>query len=144
MKSPGGSGELEVTGAVTARRFVIRHEPVSFDPYQRRGITRGAPTKSENRLRLQAPRHRSHANHERPRDFAVHGRYEVFKTTTKYDGKVGPRATPLSPSRKTTRLVTPSVPHFGSHQQQRALRKRQIEERSGGGDRQSKPDLLHA
>jgi hypothetical protein len=45
------------------------------------------------------------ATRDRVRTFAADGRYELFKTTTKYDGKAGREQHHYPPSRKAPRLA---------------------------------------
>ena len=91
MKSLGGSGEIAVNGAVTPEeglRYAMSL-PVAttisgidsmFVLEQNLRVARGFQPFGEQEMA---------AIRERVRPFAADGRYELFKTTTKYDGKVG-------------------------------------------------------
>jgi uncharacterized protein len=91
MKSLGGSGEMVVHGAVTAEdglRYAMSL-PVAvtisgMDSLavleQNLGVARGFKPMSEEKMQ---------AVRDRARIFAADGRYELFKSTTKYDGTVG-------------------------------------------------------
>jgi uncharacterized protein len=91
MKSLGGSGELVTNGAVTAREglsYAISL-PVSTTisgmeslAVLQQNLKIASGFKPLSAAAMQATR-------ERVRTFAADGRYELFKTTTKYDGKVG-------------------------------------------------------
>jgi aryl-alcohol dehydrogenase-like predicted oxidoreductase len=91
MKSLGGSGEIVTHGALTAQdglRYAMSL-PVAttisgMDSLgvleQNLQVARGfTPLTAEAMQKLR----------ESARTFAADGRYELFKTTTKYDGKVG-------------------------------------------------------
>ena len=91
MKSLGGSGEIAVNGAVTPEeglRYAMSL-PVAttisgidsmFVLEQNLRVARGFQPFGEQEMA---------AIRERVRPLAADGRYELFKTTTKYDGKVG-------------------------------------------------------
>ena len=91
MKSLGGSGEIAVNGAVTPEeglRYAMSL-PVAttisgmdsmFVLEQNLRVARGFQPFAEQEMA---------AIRERVRPLAADGRYELFKTTTKYDGKVG-------------------------------------------------------
>jgi uncharacterized protein len=91
MKSLGGSGEMVTHGAVTAQeglRYAMSL-PVAttisgMDSVgvleQNLGVARGFRPMTEAEM---------HALSERVRIYAADGRYELFKTTKKYDGDVG-------------------------------------------------------
>ncbi len=91
MKSLGGSGEIAVNGAVTPEeglRYAMSL-PVAttisgmdsmFVLEQNLRVAKGFQSFAEQEMA---------AIRERVRPLAADGRYELFKTTTKYDGKVG-------------------------------------------------------
>jgi uncharacterized protein len=91
MKSLGGSGEIAVNGAVTPEeglRYAMSL-PVAttisgmdsmFVLEQNLRVARGFQPFADQEMA---------AIRERVRPLAADGRYELFKTTTKYDGKVG-------------------------------------------------------
>jgi uncharacterized protein len=91
MKSLGGSGEIAVNGAVTPEeglRYAMSL-PVAttisgmdsmFVLEQNLRVAKGFQPFGEQEMA---------AIRERVRPLAADGRYELFKTTTKYDGKVG-------------------------------------------------------
>ena len=91
MKSLGGSGEMVTNGAVTAHEGLsyAMSLPVStiisgMDSLQvlRQNLQIATNFKPWNEEAMKAAR-------ERVRAYAADGRYELFKTSTKYDGKVG-------------------------------------------------------
>ena len=91
MKSLGGSGEIAVNGAVTpeeglryAMSLPVAVTISGMDSLavleQNLGVARGfQPFGAEEMAKIR----------ERVRPVAADGRYELFKTTTKYDGNVG-------------------------------------------------------
>jgi uncharacterized protein len=91
MKSLGGSGELVTNGAVTA------HEGLSYAmslPVSTTISGMDSPAVLQQNLKIASgfkplSAEAMQATRERVRTFAADGRYELFKTTTKYDGKVG-------------------------------------------------------
>ena len=91
MKSLGGSGEIAVNGAVTpeeglryAMSLPVATTISGMDSMavleQNLRVARGFQPFGEQEMA---------AIRERVRPLAADGRYELFKTTTKYDGKVG-------------------------------------------------------
>lgn len=91
MKSLGGSGEIAVNGAVTpeeglryAMSLPVATTISGIDSMavlaQNLNVARGFQPFGEQEMA---------ALRERVRPLAADGRYELFKTTTKYDGKVG-------------------------------------------------------
>jgi hypothetical protein len=102
MKSLGGSGEIAVNGAVTAEeglRYAMSL-PVAttisgMDSIgvleQNLSVARGFKPLGEQEMT---------ALRERVRSLAADGRFELFKTTIKYDGKVGREQHHYPPSEK--------------------------------------------
>jgi aryl-alcohol dehydrogenase-like predicted oxidoreductase len=91
MKSLGGSGEIVTNGAATAHEGLsyAMSLPVSTTisgmeslAVLQQNLKIASGFKPLNAEAMQAAR-------DRVRTFAADGRYELFKTTTKYDGKVG-------------------------------------------------------
>jgi aryl-alcohol dehydrogenase-like predicted oxidoreductase len=91
MKSLGGSGEIVTNGAATAHEGLsyAMSLPVSTTisgmeslAVLQQNLKIASGFKPLNAEAMQATR-------DRVRTFAADGRYELFKTTTKYDGKVG-------------------------------------------------------
>ena len=91
MKSLGGSGEMVTHGALTAEEGLLyaMSLPVAttisgMDSLhvleQNLGVARGFQPLTGQEMQ---------AHRERARSLAADGRYELFKTSTKYDGKVG-------------------------------------------------------
>jgi aryl-alcohol dehydrogenase-like predicted oxidoreductase len=91
MKSLGGSGELVTNGAVTAHEGLSYAMSLSVSTtisgmeslavlQQNLKVAAGFQPLSADAMQ---------ATRERVRTFAADGRYELFKTTIKYDGKVG-------------------------------------------------------
>jgi aryl-alcohol dehydrogenase-like predicted oxidoreductase len=91
MKSLGGSGEIAVNGAVTpeeglryAMSLPVATTISGMDSMvvlqQNLSVARGFQPFGEQEMA---------AIRERVRPLAADGRYELFKTTTKYDGKIG-------------------------------------------------------
>jgi aryl-alcohol dehydrogenase-like predicted oxidoreductase len=91
MKSLGGSGELVTNGAVTA------HEGLSYAmslPVSTTISGMESLAVLQQNLKIASgfkplSAEAMQATREHVRNFAADGRYELFKTATKYDGKVG-------------------------------------------------------
>jgi len=91
MKSLGGSGELVTNGAVTP------HEGLSYAmslPVSTTISGMDSLAVLQQNLKIASgfkplTADAMQATRDRVRTFAADGRYELFKTTTKYDGKVG-------------------------------------------------------
>ena len=92
MKSLGGSGEMVTNGAITAGgRSALRHELAGGGHDQRHEFAGRAASESGDRARLPADERGGDASVARALQArrVGDGRYELFKTTKKYDGDVG-------------------------------------------------------
>jgi hypothetical protein len=91
MKSLGGSGEMAVNGAVTPEeglRYAMSLPVATTISGMDSLAVLEQNLKVAQGFRPLGPEKMA-ALRERVRTLAADGRYELFKTTTKYDGKVG-------------------------------------------------------